>query len=77
MDYINTQTFGFVRQLDNQQFETLQTLASWMRGHHNLIENTHYCDPEYNDLAGRGEALADAIEDAGFTYEQVENFSYL
>lgn len=66
----------FAKSLTEAQFDVLLDLSSWMRSHYNAIEDTHHCEPDYLDLQMQGGELAEAITDSGFTYEQVEDFTF-
>ena len=66
----------FARSLTETQFDVLLDLSSWMRTHQHQLEETHHCEPSYLDLQEEGEELAESITAAGFTYEQVEDFTF-
>ena len=67
---------AFAKALNEKQFDVLLDLTSWMRSHYNAIEDTHHCEPGYLDLQQDGEDLSESITAAGFTYEQVEDFTF-
>ena len=66
----------FAKNLTEAQFDVLLNLSTELSWWYNQHENTHYCDVEYLDLQQTGEELAKDITDAGFTYEQVEEFTF-
>lgn len=66
----------FAKTLTSTKFDELLDLSSWMRSNQTAVEETHHCDLGYLDLQEEGEELAEAITSAGFTYEQVEEFTF-
>ena len=67
---------AFCKSLTEAQFDVLLDLSSEMSSWYAQHETTHYCDVEYLDLQEAGEELAKDITAAGFTYEQVEEFTF-
>lgn len=67
---------AFAYTLTTEKFDVLLDLSTWMRSNQRAVEETHHCDVDYLDLQEEGEELAEAITDAGFTYEQVEEFTF-
>ena len=67
---------AFCKGMSSERFDILLDLSSWMSSWSNAIEDTHHCDEDFLDLQEQGEELRQAIEAAGFTYEQVETFTF-
>ena len=59
-----------------EQFDDLLDLSDWMRSNQRAVEETHHCDVAYLDLQDDIDELAEAIKSTGFTYEQVEEFTF-
>ncbi len=66
----------FCKGMTEERFDILLDLSSWMRSWSSDVEDTHHCDENYLELQQQGEELSQAIEKAGFTYEQVEEFTF-
>ena len=66
----------FAKELTNERFDELLELSSWMQRWSSAIEDTNHCEERYLDLQTEGEELGQAIDEAGFTYEQVETFAF-
>ena len=62
--------------MSQERFDVLLDLSSWMQSWSSGVEDTHHCDEDYLELQEQGEELGQAIEAAGFTYEQVETFAF-
>ena len=67
---------SFAKELSSERFDVLLDLSSWMQSWSSAIEDTHHCDEDYLELQEEGEMLSQAIEETGFTYEQVETFAF-
>ena len=67
---------SFCRGMSQERFDILLDLSSWMQSWSSGVEDTHHCDEDYLELQEQGEELGQAIEAAGFTYEQVETFAF-
>ena len=67
---------SFCRGMSDERFDELLDLSSWMRSWSHALEHTSHCDEFYLDLQEDGDELRQAIEAAGFTWEQVETFCF-
>lgn len=66
----------FAKTLIAKRFDVLLGLSSWLQRWWSALEDTHHCDEAYLGLQEESRELGEAIEEAGFTYEQVESFAF-